>query len=247
MRARQRHLNPSGFGAAFVLDARFGFNQADNTNVSQWTDRSPNAANATESTSAYQPKYRANIQGGAPAVQFDSASFSKDRLSGVLTITNNVVTAISCVRLGLGAGTPAWARVVVMTKNGANDYDAGSRASLIGRNSTNNQLCANRNGAIASVSISLNTWFHFTNTFDGTNVINRLNESTSATAASSGNFDVNQYRVGFHYDSSDQGNNDIGGWTGYIGHVSVYNEALSASVRKRVQFANALAFKVACS
>lgn len=242
MRARHRHFNPAHAGAAFALDARYGFDVSDNTEVATWEDRTSNNRDAAQSTAAYRPKYRTAVHGGAPSIQFVAAPNSKDRLDGSVTIANNVVTAISVGRLDAGA----FGRIVAITKNGLDDFNATSRAALIVRNGTNNELRSERNGGIAAVNIPLNTFFHFSNTFDGANATNRLNESTSTTAGSSGNFDVNQYRVGMAHAAVGE-SDTIGAWNGYISHVSLYNEALSASMRKRAQFANAFSFKIACN
>lgn len=247
MRFRHRHINPGSAGAAFALDSRFGFSQDDNTDVSTWSDRTAAARNATQSTTAYKPKYRTRIQGGQPAIQFTAAVSSRDRLDGSLTITNGVVSAVLVGQMESNA--PNFARFVVITKNSANDYDNASRASLISRVSNTSQVRSERNAGLAAVSFTTGAFQHFTNTFDGTNVTNRVNESASASAASSGNFDTTQFRVGMSYDSTVAENSALlyGGLTGYVAHVAVYNSALSDSLRKRLQFANAYSFKVACN
>lgn len=246
MHRRARHLNPAHAGALVVLDARFGFAQADNTDVSTWPDRSANAANATQATSAYQPKYRTAVTGGSPAIQFTAASDSKDRLDGTISILNDAITSIAVLRLDTGA--PSFARALALSNGGANDYDSSLRTTPIVRNGTNNQLGSSRNSAVsANLSISLDAFCHVTSTYDGTNLTNRLNESTSASVASTGNFAISQYRVGMAYDNTTPESNPTGAWTGYIAHVSIFNAALSASLRKRLQQANALAFKTPCN
>ena len=248
MRARHRHFNPRDAGASFALDSRYGFNQSDNTAVATWEDRTNNNLDASQATAANQPKYRTAIQGGVPAVEFEGVTNSKDRLNGSVTITNNVITTISVVRLGLGGSAPTFARAVALSKNGANDYDATTRCIPILRNSTNNQLLSLRSGSsTGNINISFNTWYHYSNTFNGSTNVGRLNESTTQSVNSTGNFDINQYRIGDAFDSTTPENVISGSWTGYIGHVAVYNSALSDALRKRVQFANAFSFKISCN
>ena len=248
MRARHRHFNPAHAGAAFALDSRYGFNQSDNSAVSTWEDRTNNNLDASQATAANQPKYRTAIQGGVPAVEFEGVSNSKDRLNGSVTITNDVITTIAVVRLGLGGSAPSFARAVSLSKNGANDYDATARCIPLLRNSTNTQFYSFRSGcATGNIGISLNTWYHYNNTFNGSTNVGRLNESTTQSVNSTGNFDINEYRIGDAFDNTAGESATAGSWTGYISHVAVYNSALSDALRKRAQFANAFSFKLACN
>lgn len=248
MRARHRHFNPAHAGAAFCLDARYGFSQADNTAVSSWKDRTNNNLDADQAVAAHQPKFRKAIQGGSPAIEFQGVANSKDRLNGSVVITNNVITTIAVVRLGLGGSAPNFARVIGLSKNNLNDYDSVTRCVPITRNSSNSQLMTQRSGTISPVvNISLNTWLHCSSTFNGSTTVLRLNETTSASQNSTGNLDISQYRIGDAFDNTGSENNTTGSWTGFMGGVSLYNSALSAALRKRAQFANAFAFKISCN
>jgi hypothetical protein len=75
MRARHRHFNPKAAGATAAFDARFGIDVADGAGVDTWTNR-VGSNNATQSTSANRPLYRAT--GGnsnSPAVEFDGSAY----------------------------------------------------------------------------------------------------------------------------------------------------------------------------
>ena len=248
MRARHRHFNPKDAGASFALDARYGFNQADNSDVNTWHDRTIYNANATQTTNAYKPKYRTAIQGGQPAVEFIPTPQNQKMLNGSVSITNNVLTAFHVARMNSSA--PSFARVLALSKNNANDYNSSTRCIPLLRNLTNNQFYSFRSGSpTGTINISTNTWYHYTNTFDGSTNQARLNETTTQSVSSTGNFDIEQFRIGFAYDNTVlPGSTDtIGAWDGYIAHISLFNSALSDSLRKRVQFCNAYSFKIACS
>ncbi len=247
MRARHRHFNPAHAGAAVALDARYGFSQSDNTDVDAWEDRSTNNNDATQTTAAYKPTYRTNIQGGQPSVEFTPAQNAKDRLDGSFTATSNTLTYVGVVNLG--SSPPNFARAMVLSKNGANDYDSNTRGIPLIRNSNNQFYCfkASESGTIA---MSQNTWYIVSTIWDGSNGTIRVNETSSATqtgANATANFDVNQYRVGGDFDSTNTLNVATGSWKGYISASALFNSAVNASMRKRLQFAAAFSFKISCN
>ena len=248
MRARHRHFNPRDAEAAFALDSRYGFSQSDNTAVATWEDRTNNNLDASQATAANQPKYRTAIQGGVPAVEFEGVSNSKDRLNGSVTITNDRITTLCVWRLGLGSGAPSFARVIALSKNNLNDYDSPTRGIPWLRNGTNNNIVSVLRGTVSTtININLNTWYHWASTYNGSQHEARLNESTQASVAASGNLDVSQYRIGDAFDSTASESNLVGSFTGYIAHVSLFNKDLSPPLRKRIQFANAFSFKLSCN
>ena len=77
MRARQRHVNARHAGAVLVLDARY-INQADNTAVSTWSDRSASGYDFSQATGANQPTLQTAEVGGSSIVRFDG---SNDKLT----------------------------------------------------------------------------------------------------------------------------------------------------------------------
>jgi hypothetical protein len=236
MRARHRHFNPAHAGAAVVLDGRYGFIIADEAEVETWEDRSANNNDATQATSASRPIYKTSIQGGQPVVRFSGGR----HISGANTITNNLLTTVCIFKMNTASQN--YARVVTTSKNGNADYASSAIPIPILRNNGGNNVASWRSSARANISTaSVDTWHHFCSTFDGTNCVNRLNETTSATSASTGNFDINEYRLGFAFQGA------VSNLDGDIGSVSIFNAALSSSLRKRVQFASAFSFKLSCN
>jgi len=248
MRARHRHFNPAHAGADVCLDARYGFSQSDDTEVSTWEDRSNNNKDATQSTANYRPKYRTNALNGQPSLQFLPLTNQQKFLDGTHTITSNVLTTF--MLFDMDSTTPNFGRVVAYSKDNLNDYDSSSRGNAALRNFGNNIISAYKNTFLASINISGNTRYHFTSTFTGSQCVTRLNESTTATSSASGNFDVNKFRVGFALDpsSTPPGSSGLNGaWKGYISHVSIFNANVAASLRKRIQFHNAFSHKLSCN
>jgi hypothetical protein len=94
MRARHRHFNARHAGADLVLDSRF-INQADNSEVSSWADRSANAHTIQQTTAANRPTFKTNQMNGNPVVRFDGTN---DFLNGgdILDILSNNLTIV-CV------------------------------------------------------------------------------------------------------------------------------------------------------
>jgi hypothetical protein len=250
MRARQRHFNPAHAGASVVLDARYGFSQSDNSDVDNWDDRSNNNNDATQSMANYKPKYRTSITGGQPAIEFLPVANQQKHLNGSFTNSSNTLTYVSLVNLG--ASPPSFARACGLSKNNANDFNSAARGIPLLRNSTNNQFYCFKNSGSGTINISLDTWYIVSTIWDGTNGTIRLNESSSATqtgANATANFDLSQYRIGFAFDSNAlPGSVDIiGAWKGYISSSCLFNTAVNASMRKRLQFSTAFSFKIACN
>jgi len=241
MRARQRHFNAANAGANVALDARYGFSLSNNANVSNWKDRSANNNDATQATIANQPIYRTNIQGGQPAIEF-YPSTNISRLIGSNVNTSNVLTVFCVYRMNSGSGS--YTRVISCTKNNATDYDLITRVIPIIRNGGGNNNGSYRAAGIANISTAIvENWYHFTNTFDGFQCLNRLNETTLATTTSLSNFDINQYSLGLMPYSLET----AGALQGFISSVSIFNSSVSNSLRKKIQFSNALSFKLACN
>lgn len=241
MRARHRHFNPASAGASVALDARYGFLLSNNADVDVWSDRSSNNNNATQAIVANRPRYRTNIQGGQPAIEFYPAT-NISRLMGSNVNTSNVLTVFCVYRMNSGSGS--YARVISCAKNNSQDFDSITRVIPLIRNNGGNNNSSWRSLAISNITTAIvENWYHFTSTFDGINCVNRINETTTATGVSSGNFDINQYSLGVMPYSLE----NSGALQGFISSVSIFNLSVSNSLRKKIQFSNALSFKLACN
>jgi len=101
MRARHRHFNARHAGADLVLDARF-IDQADNTAVSAWPDRSANNHTIEQTASGSRPTFKLAQMNGNPVVQFDG---SDDFLNGgdILDMLSNNLTMLCVAKRISGA------------------------------------------------------------------------------------------------------------------------------------------------
>lgn len=102
MRARHRHFNPQAAGATLCLDSRYGFNQADNTAVSTWEDRTATNNDATQASAANQPTYETNELNGNPAVRFDGSNDFLSFTTSVFSYTGGA-TVVAVVKATSGA------------------------------------------------------------------------------------------------------------------------------------------------
>jgi hypothetical protein len=229
MRARHRHFNPAHAGAVSVLDSRY-INQANNSAVSTWEDRSNNNYDAAQATGANQPVFRYNVQAGNPAVEFvgGSTDFMEFATFASLTDFTFIVTAIvnsnqdvaiieannGTSRRGLSWGSTGTG-VGPLVVYGANRF----------RTTTSSQLAAwkifeSDSGPTVRVNeSSLSLSAELTGTA-GTSNLRRLGRLA---------FNVNQYL------------------DGQLAQVFAFDSNLSDSTRKRVSHHAAYSFKIACN
>lgn len=225
MRARQRHLNARDAGALLVLDSRFITGLSDTDPVSTWPDRSRNANNAT-STSTNRPTYKVNELNGNPILSFDGID---DKMS-LLPV----------------AAAGVWQSITIIKKSGTGKKLVGLANS----------------GALAPYTAM--PWFN-----DGVFVGARNGWGTNATLTDAGAAHSIWYSAGT-LSSVALGKNgaDIslsynleGPYTGgfnQVGHrkgslasgeiaqILLFLE-LSNNLRKRLEHAAALSFKIPCS
>jgi hypothetical protein len=254
MRARQRHFNARDCDAALCLDARFITGLSDGSAVSTWSDRSRNAANATQ-TGANRPEYKEAIQGGQPVVRFDGTddffpmttplaavfqnksygiviATAKDRNPTAAPQTHMVFWSDNSQNLG-------FARYSLVTKIlNLNRFDSRSR-----------RLDADSISA-ASLSPNDSNWHILASEQEWSNNTNRLRiEFTSratATYSSGGGSTSNTASASV----------SIGSITGFVANnaapidlaqLVVLNTATTESLVKRLHHAAAFSFKIACN
>jgi len=100
MSRRQRFLNPAHAGAVIALDSRFITGLSDGDPVSTWTDRSPNANNATQSGVA-RPIYKTGIRAGQPVVRFNgTTSTMSSALNPSVTMNGAFTLSATFIRRG---------------------------------------------------------------------------------------------------------------------------------------------------
>jgi hypothetical protein len=248
MRARQRHFNARDAGADLVLDARF-IDQADNTAVSAWPDRSANNHTIQQTTSGSRPTFKLAQMNGNPVVQFDG---SDDFLNGgdILDLGTNSLTMLAVVKRTSGnngglCGKSRFAagggRYALLRDNNSmlGIYDAaGSTGTAPVVASTSDTSTANR---ISLLQITRST--NVVIRFDGSQ-----QASTNITASDTFNHNTtNEFFVGAYQSTTGttppQANYY---WNGNIAQVVVLF-ASNTSLRKRLEHAAAYSFKIACN
>ena len=240
MRARHRHFNPRHAGADLVLDARY-INQADDTAVSNWADRSANAHTIEQDSAANQPKFRTNAMNGNPVVRFDGNDF----LNGgdICDLLDRGITMLCVAKFTSGA-TGAFC--------GKSRFASGSgRYSLFRQNNVMFSLFAdtagNQNATIADTStaarinvMAINAGSTNTLFLDG------AQQAQDATLAAASSYDTtDEFFVGAYQSSTGTTPAQLF-LNGDIAQV-VVNFTHNTPLRKRLEHAAAFSFKISCN
>jgi len=234
MRLRNRHFNARHAGADLVLDSRF-IDQADNTEVSSWTDRSANAHTIQQTTQANRPTFQTAELNGNPVVRFDG---SNDFLTGgdILDIGTNSLMMISTAKRSSGSGTIA-----------AKSIAAGfaGRYGFYGESNTTYVLYQGGSTVFQGVSdTSTSPTIFGIEVQRSTAARLRFNGTQQASGSITGNdassFDgAFDFRVGAYTST-------LSFWNGDIAQL-VLVFRFDASLRKRLEHAAAYSFKIACN
>ena len=206
------------------------------TTVTQWRDKSGLGYNSTVIGGA--PALTANAINGLPAISFNGSSY----ISGCNANTTATGTyfIIATLASGQGAGQQYTSAFVFGRSVG------GGSACYNEVQSINLLACANvapslalspqrNNAGGPSYTLSnYNTAFMHTTVCNGTTMAGYGNGTSLGTIASSGNFAYTLYSIGsqtYSYASVFYNYN----WTGYIGEVIAFNNALSDPQRQQVE------------
>ena len=235
MRARQRHLNARHAGAMFVLDARF-IEQADNTAVSTWADRSGNGYDVSQATGANQPTLQTQEKGGSSIVRFDGTNDFLDRSdTGFPTGDFTFV------------GVHKSASVTSSYKPVIHYGSALSGGAVIAQYEATNQFTISQYGNGLSVSVSADTFIVASANRAGTNYVLRLNggaEGTKSMTTATTLYGAGGLRIGTTNPSWSPGSSNL---NGDIGVVMLFASNLATSLRRRLERGCGLTWKIACS
>jgi len=253
MRARHRHFNARDCDAALCLDARFIAGLSDGNAVSTWSDRSRNAADATQ-TGANRPEYKKSIQGGQPVVRFDgtddffpmttplAAVFqNKGRGIVIATVQDRTPTAGRAQHFvfstSIGTSTATF-RATLNTRDGAADRFRSVARRLDADSGANSTLTSDANWHILGAE---NNWTNNINTLR----VDFTSRSTS-TYSSGGGSTSNTASLNVEIGSA---NNNASNNAAPIdlGQLVVLNTATTESLVKRLHHAAAFAFKLSCN
>ena len=246
MRARHRHLNQRDAGAVLVLDSRRISGLSDGNAVSQWDDASRSAWNVTQSTAALQPIYKTAIQGGQPVVRFDGANATNagDRL---ISSSVSVSQTYSFVVVFQVSSSDA---------NGAVIFDSYNSTQSVFYRGTTGDSADKFVMSSGGTGSPIPSRFEFANSNTNWNIVagefnsgtryGALNGTTATSTTNIGTNSLSGISVG-----QIRGNPTpvVTNYSlnGDIGLISIISTALPDPLRKRLEHAAALSFKIACN
>ena len=193
------------------------------SNVTQWRDKSGNAANATASgnglfytQSAINSNYAVLLPGNSPYVYFTGASISGTIYNAVFIVATTI------------SGITQYARL--FSFGGSSDYNSIGNM-VIDWNSPGG-IIIERNQIITPSTNPLvySTPFITSTVISGTSALGYINGSNTLTGTTtSTNFTYSQYELGSYTGFSAYS------WFGYVGEVIVYNSLISDPQRQQVE------------
>lgn len=246
MHRRSRHLNPRFAGASLVLDARH-INQANNTALDVWPDKSGNGNNASKYSTA--PTFKTGQQGGQPVVSFIN--------QGGMTCTSGLggstsqITIIAALKSFSYNGNAGGGGGII--SQGANNVF--TQDFLVARTSTifffefdsgtNGSGSLNAPGAGNQIQTILYNGAGATDAerlrfaFNGTSQTLTYNYTVPASINPSGGYHIAQYAAAA----------TSAAWylTGDMCSLFLIKEAINESLRKRLEQSQAFSFKLACA
>lgn len=244
MRARQRHFNPKTAGADLVLDARY-INQANNTAVSTWADRSGNGYDATQATGAYQPTFLAAQLGGNPVVRFSGGQ----GLAAIIGNRSNYSFSLLHISTS-GSGEFRFACVNATATKVSTIFGLLTLADSIAQNvgNTSNFLGLVKDGVAWGTqtgNYTNNVWTHALATHDSSVMRLYVNGSTSTIASNSQSpTGGTVITLGALFSPGDA---TVAGANMDIASARNFASVISEPLRKRCDHAAAFSFKIACS
>jgi hypothetical protein len=234
MHRRARHFNARDAGATLVLDSRFITGLADGDPVSTWSDRSGNGYDATGSGSA-RPTFEANEQGGCPTVRFDGSNDTLlSSLNSALIFTGDLTFITLLKRKGSRTFPVAF---------GFSVFDVGEGRGIFLFSSDSYKLSYGQSGADVKSSfvVNIDTAVIGTALRSGSNCTVFANSQNVGTGTpTTSPVTVNYFAVGSSGISSNF-------FEGDISYGVAFNRALLPPLRRRLEHAAALSFKISCN
>ena len=251
MRARQRHFNKSLRGTACAFDSRFLTGFSDGSSVDSWTDLSSNSRDATQATSANRPVYKTAIQGGNPVVRFDG---SNDILTTSTFSSSSEISAIMVAKADAWTSPTTSYRHLAVHGYGTSPLETSGMS-----------FCALAFGTVFDWQVG--DLISFGNGYGSTSNPRAIGPTTSgsdfrivSTAfwTSLSRMYVNGLRVSTRKETTSSVASftrsvSIGGWpsseywAGDIAAVIYFSSNIGEPMRARIERAQAISFKIACS
>lgn len=246
MRARQRHFNARSAGASLVLDSRY-IDQADNTEVSSWTDRSANNFTIEQTTAANRPTFQTGELVSNGVVRFDG---SNDFLNGgdILDLRTNNAIVVCVAKFATSGNGTLVAKSLLGPGNGRYSIlrDASNLIALLQLDSVPTDD--------ATIADSSTSWRIHTQAIDRSAsnalLLNGISQSVNTFAANSTDLNsTNVFLVGAYPNSTGTTPPTSGYYfNGDMAQLIVLqNSSFSVPIRRRLEQSAAYSFKIACS
>ena len=250
MRARQRHLNKSLRETACAFDSRFLSGFSDGNGVDTWTDLSANGRNATQATSANRPTYKTAIQGGNPILRFDGSNdtlltgtfANASEVSAVIVVSaaswDNPTAYRHCVDHGYGSTTitTTGTALLGLAANTFLYYRKGYPFAFgNGYNDTNPKATGPATAGSSFRIMSTVLWSTLARIYENGNRLSTATEVTGSISSFTRAFSIGSQTQPGEY------------WDGDVAAVIYYTSNIGQPMRVRLERAQALSFKIACS
>lgn len=214
-----------------VYDAQEGGNLATvGTSVARWEDKSGHGQHAIQSTASNRPTRFATLNGRA------GMNFALNQwFRGSFVTANTSKTLSAIVVFSMDSTTQDSGRLLSLSASNAADSASSAGGTAIARNATNAKLQSNANGNTTNMpiaDIAYNTSYIVSAVYNGTNQVLYLNGASVGTQAHTANFNTALYGIGFNSYTSPASTDR---WVGAINEVVLYDTALSAADRTRIE------------
>lgn len=205
-------------GCQLLLDAsQTGLSNGDP--VSTFVDGS---GQGNDHTASGSQRPTLNSSGAFPFLDYDGSQY----MTGPVAISGTTMTIFSIFKMPSDAD--AFSRIISLGNVGSPDFNSASFCN-ISRNNTNEAVRGERNSAsLGGTSITYNTWYLISLTFDGSDCTVRVSGLSPASNASVGTFSIDASRIGSHLTS---GNIFKGGMALHL----IYDSALDSTNRGLVE------------
>jgi len=224
---RQTYFSPTQIsGCSLWLDAADSTATGSGVNVTTWLDKSGNG----KSTTSYggTPSISSSAINGKQAIYFNGSSYFTGAISGANTTTITVFIIGSLI-----SPFTSFSGLLCFGNPSQLDYDNVGSLPITMYNAES-ALYAARNSSSQKTPISAGVPFIYVLQYDGTYINTWLNGTQqtdpSTNIASSGTFTYTNYSVANRAGTT---GNYI--WSGYLGEILVYQNALIISQRRQIE------------
>lgn len=201
----------------------------DGTLIGRWNDiksQFPIKYHVTAAASGNRPTYTANCINSLPCLRFISGSSNYLNSTSISLMGNAANIFIVAKRLAASAETA----IISATSNAvANDYDNANSFIAFYEGPSGTYMQAYRAAGLSWANHpGNNVPYIISSTFNGATNTTYLNGTAQASAASTGNFNINRFYLGCR-----SGINAF--YNGYVAEIIIFNRALKVDERKSVE------------